>query len=215
MKKLYSQKLLYKHYVYKIKLVIPFDGKTIAKKDREDYIKRMQSWFKRYCKDASRTTISWCSKRVEVGKHGHDKKRYKVDYTCNVLLYLKNANAYQRALKKYEKYAVEVTVPANAAHEEMIRQGSILEIREKLYYDEYRYRMSFRKAFNRSILAEIRDALVDGIGEDDLENQLYYMSNNNFVYLRTNEDVMYMRLSLCDHVKDITVVVLSSELAEL
>ena len=196
--------------MYKAKLVITFDGSTFTgkKSDREEYAKKIMSWLKRYCADKSRATLSWSTRRVKL----NGRVKHIIDYICTVLIYSKDASTHKKVVKKYEKSVTEITVPATPEHEEMIQRGMLLEIRSKLFYDTYRYRMSFNKSFSRETLAEIEAALTNGLGNDDFEEQFYHLSAHNFVYLKTNEDLMYMRLSLADLVKDITVVILSSEL---
>ena len=216
MKRSYSQKLLYKHYMYKIKLVFKMDTLTFAsndKLDRDKFAKRVPSWLNRYCKDKSRTTGAWNSRRINYIQNG--KKKYKSEYEYTLLVYLKDLAAYNKVFKKYEKYVTEIMAPASADHEELIRQGSILEVRSKLYYKEYRYRIIFKRTYSIDVIDEIDNAVKNGIHNDDCtdsEDQNYYVSSTNTIYLKNNEDVMFMRLSVGHLIKNLTIVVLDTEL---
>jgi len=212
MKNLYSQKLLYKHYVYKLKLELPFDEKGATKIQHAEFVKKIQIWLDRYHKDTQRVTVSWSSKRVNY-VDDNNKKRQKVKRICKMLIYIKDKKTFQKIYKKYSPHVIEATAPANAAHEDLIRQGCILEVRSKLFYGEYRYKITFKRSYNEETIDTVYETLRNSVHDENVIDQSYNMNKHNAtVYLKHNDDLMAIKLSIGELIDDVIVIALDSEL---
>lgn len=223
----YASKLLYKRYAWKIKLELTVDGpeKTnpvkrfkayFSETQRTEFLRPHYSWLnsnigvKKY-----KMLVSWRRKTIRTltKKGKRDLRTSKIVHVCQLLIYIADKATYEKTLARYNQYVIETTAPANDTHAELIQQGNTIEVRDKLFYNEYRYKIAFHRAWRHEVVAEITKAISSNLHDESKAEQQYYTTHSNAtLYLKDRGDFIAMRIALSDHIKQIVVVSLPSEL---
>ena len=219
MKQVYASKLLFKKYTWRVRIEIPVEDmrpkKHFTEVMRSEFIKPYLTWLQAICGKDYKKLVSWRRKtiRTVTRKGRRDIRTSKQIHVCHMLLYVSNDATYKQILNKFDQYVIEITAPANEAHAELIRQGNTIEVRDKLYYDQYRYKMSFWRTWRHEIQTEISASIKNHLHDDTKAVQDYYATRSQCtLYMKEFGDFVTMKIVLSQHVKQIVIVSLLSDL---
>lgn len=103
----------------------------------------------------------------------------------------------------------EIVAPASDLHRQLLLGGVEIQIRERLIYDRFRYRVEFRPGPARAWQPIIRDWVRQQFADKIRGRRGDYLVTGNWIYclyLRTEEDLMMVKLSLEEYIHNIVRV---------
>jgi hypothetical protein len=99
----------------------------------------------------------------------------------------------------------EIVAPANDHHRDLLLSGVEIELRPKLIYGKFRYKVQFRTGRNRENLPMIREWIGNQFtGKPGSKGQ--YLLRGSWLlalYIIRDEDLMLVRLGLSEHIYSI------------
>jgi hypothetical protein len=227
--------------LWKINLVLPLVKSTVnfadqtsfsLSKAKLDTTKQMTDWLEHNCKGNYRTLKNWrtreeniksnISTNTTINTKKNKKPKTQIIYSCNYTIYINNENDYNKIISNFENLINETCSPANKFHEDLIKSGHLIEVQDDLYFSLYRYRVQFYmggwispsivyKNISRKELEEfVKERFYDK--NKDKKEQNYYLTKfTSYLYLKNKEDLISLKLSIPEHIKKITCVVLPEE----
>lgn len=156
-------------------------------------LKRKKSSFRVY------TRIRW------------QKRKSQIVY--KMYLFLSSKLDYDIFVKKYSKYIESITEPYSDHHVDLLKENTHVILRENLIYKKYRYVVNFRRAWHQSIDdidKWVNDNFYKNIGCGDIKWHPY--GYNPRIYLKNQEDLVLIKLTWGDRIRQITWVQLLNEL---
>lgn len=216
----YTRKLYYKKYAWKTKLELACDHVDSGYARRGLFLKPHYTWLNNICgMHGYKIVVSWRRRRIQthtVKANNRIKKSSKLIDICQILIYLSTKDVYEKVLNNYNKQVIETTAPVNDIHADLLMQGNIIEVKDKLYYNAYRYKVTFQFSWREHVNAEITKAIDNYLHDDNKLVQDYHTTHNkSTLYLKEYVDLITIKLSLSDRIKQVTVVSLASELQQV
>ena len=102
--------------------------------------------------------------------------------------------------------------PLNGEHEELLKSGTHVEIRDKLFYHRFRYRINFRGGWGGHGRRNIIDTVRSHLHDPGKRKQEYLLSSKDCtLYLQNQHDLMVIKLSMSDLITRLTMVNTISE----
>jgi hypothetical protein len=222
--------------MWKIKLLIPCnEGRTRNSKKlitiRQDTLRPINSWLKSHCAGNYRLLKTWRKTHSKVLNAVGKKPRIKnkIVNSCHFTIFINNEAEYLNIINQFDSMVIITFSPANKSHEELIRDGNIIDVKDNLYFDKFRYKISFwggswnRRWSTKQIeilsVKDIQDLITshlhnDSIGIDDQEYCL--ITFNKSLYIKNKGDYTLIKLAMGEYIKKITVIALPNEvLSEL
>lgn len=203
MQKIYSSRLYFKKYPYKINFIRSGNASS------SDWTK---DWTPHNCqKWLNEQSIDF---RVYT-KISLQRKKKRV--TVRMSLFVPTRNDYDKCIKKYSSFIESITEPFDESHVEILKANTQIVIREKLIYEKYKYVVNFRRTYNQPI-----DDIDDWVGENFYKTEEDYLQldvkwvgygYNPRLYLKNKEDLVLVQLTWGERIKQITIVQTLSELA--
>jgi len=134
--------------------------------------------------------------------------------TSNTLsVYLSEKSDHQRLVDAHGSVMGHIRSPANDQHEALLKQGNHIEVRDKLYYNRYRYRVGFRGAWREATRRELLDDIRTALHDPGKNKQDYQVSGRDCtLYLGQDTDFTMVRLSMGDRIWQTTVAYTFDEL---
>ena len=200
MQKNYTSRLFYKKYPYKI---------TFHRTGNIDSKSWMKEWTPHNCiKLLERKKIDF---RVYTKIKIQKRKR---QVTVNMSLFVGNQDEYDYCIKKWNKFIDSVTEPYNQTHVDILKDNTHIVIREKLIYQRYKYVVNFRRTWrlnvddiNAWIASNFKNALA-------IQAAKYVGYGwNPRLYLANEEDLVLVKLTWAERIRQITVVRTLNELS--
>lgn len=208
----YTTRLMYRQFVYQINLAVVLPPTTrmakVTNREREVALFDIRRWLSENCRHGHRTYASWRRKLAD-GKNGESKTFVHV---CYFNLYLRDRGEFEAFLEEYRDKAIGIMFPLNDDHEELLKSGTHVEIRDKLFYHRFRYRINFRGGWGGHGRKNIIETVKTHLHDPDRRKQDYLLSSNDCtLYLKNQQDLMVIKLSMSDLITKITMVNTLSE----
>lgn len=214
----YTSKLFYNKYAWKIVLTLfsfrpPLKQKRIsaATRRRQTTVTRkamlapILTWLSTNYPTNYRLLTSW-----RVITTTSPKETYDV---CQLTVFISSQDAYDACLEKFECILYSTMAPANANHIDLIQQGAHIEVRDDLYYNKFRFKVSFWGGWWGKSREEIIESIQTQLHDDTKDEQQYRMVKANCtLYLKDQSDFMLIKLSLSPKIRETKVVSLFSEI---
>jgi hypothetical protein len=140
------------------------------------------------------------------------KKRIKqVSVTMN--LYLETRQAFDSCMQKYSKYITNITAPHDDSHIDLLKNNNHIVIRKNLLYKKFRYVVNFRRTWHTPI-DDIDDWMQENYAKLMHNGHIKWVSNgyNPRVYLANEEDLVFVKLTWGERIREITTIHLLAEL---
>lgn len=216
----FTYKLLYSKYAWKVVLILFSSAKQIKKgtkttlrarkrpnaETKKNALKPILEWLDSNYPKSYRLLTSW---RVRIVK----SKTNEIYDECQLTIFINDQNAYNEILVKYHDKITDTMAPANSNHAELIKQGAFIEVRNKFYYNLYRYRVSFWGGWWGDTRTEIITTINDYLHDESKEDQNYKMHKSTCtLYLKELSDFMLIKLSLSNRIRDTRAISLISEI---
>jgi len=207
----YTYRMLYGKYAWKVKLVLPSskirDPKTkrrLYNQSKTDILRPVMNWLTTNHLQQYRLLKSWRVKRSQ--------SKDLID-VCYLTVFLDNQDAYDGLVSKFNANVQATMAPANEHHADLIKQGAHIEIRSKLYYNLYRYRVSFWGGWWGDTRKEILHTINNCLNDDTKKVQDYRVYDSDCtLYLKESKDLMMIKLSLSEKIRDTRAIALTSEI---
>jgi hypothetical protein len=227
-------KLYYNRYLWKVKLLIPCnEGKIMGRpnnvnKLKEETLRPVNSWLRSHCAGNYRLLQSWRKVQTRVlnviGKR--PKVKTKILSICNFTIFINNEANYLDIIKQFNAFVHVTYSPANKSHEDLIRDGNIIDVKNNLYFGTYRYKISFwgggwsrrwstgthtvESLGTKELEKIIRTHLYNE--SESIEDQDYYLiPSNRSLYIKNKSDYTMIKLAMGEYIKKITVIALPNE----
>lgn len=226
----YTNKLYYRAHMWKIKLLVPENRKPLSllpntyNRNKSNTLAPIKYWVKDKCKNNYKELTSWRqTKQLTKSKLG--KNKYTIVNVCHYTIFVDNEDDYLRIVTKYHNFVNQLSSPINDFYAQIIKDGTNILVRKRLYFNNYRYKINFivnryvtSRTVNRVKIEKITyAALMDTVRNslhDDTKHELEqnYKIQNKSVYLKNQNDYVLMRLTLGDYIKEVTFTVLKDDL---
>lgn len=196
----YSTKLLFGKFMYQVQLeLISNINGRLNQVDRNIILHPIKQWLGKNCLGAYKTTASWDT----YGTPG----MVSLKDICKLRVYLENSTDYMAFKHNHADTIKSCCHPASKQHEEMIRNGLNIDIRDDLYYNKYRYKIHFRFWWSSENRKKMISQLKSLIHDDSKKKQEYFFSRyGGNVYLSNRSDLMMIRMSMPEQIVSICVV---------
>jgi hypothetical protein len=226
LKKLPQYKIAHKMYYNKYPICVRFVSTmttysygTEAWLDDLKQSKEVRAWLKKYCEFDYRT------------RH---------DY--HLAVYLKDVEGLSKIYQRYKKIIVAIEAPANESHHEKMIDDLNITVRDKLFYNEYRYKIkSYLYRADMDRWEELIDVVESSMDEDSyrmnpmlreykqnkqLDEEMQLNSTQSIlrmhrwlpysgtatVYLKDYDDVCTLHMMFKSIITSTTKIILTSEL---
>lgn len=206
----YTNRLMYRKYVYQVSLAVVLPPTTrlanIGQRDREVALFDIRRWLSEKCKHGHRTHTSWRR------KSSRDDSKQTFVHVCYFNLYLRERDDFESFLDDHKEHAIGVMLPLNREHEELLKAGTHVEIRDKLFYHRFRYRVNFRGGWGGNGRKQIMETVRGHLHDTSKRKQHYLLSSKDCtLYLENQHDLMAIKLSMGEMITKLTMVNTISE----
>lgn len=205
----YTTKLMYRQYVYQVSLDVVLFPKTrlsnVSQRDRDVALFDIKKWLLERCEHGYRTHASWRKKYPR-----NDSNAFF--HVCHFNIYLRERSDFESFLNNHWDQAVGLMMPLNAEHEELLKAGTQVEIRDKLFYHRFRYRVNFRGGWGGNARKHIVETVRGHLHDPSKNTQDYFLrSNDCTLYLEHHHDLMAIKLTMGEMITRLTMVNTISE----
>jgi len=122
-------------------------------------------------------------------------------------VYLDNIDDHTAFIEAHKGNVVSTKRPANMRYEELIRNGVNIDIRASLYYRRFRYKLHFRKWWDKNVRKQITLVVNDRLYDRSKKQQGYLISRYGAsLYLASEEDLLIIKMSMPDIISKVTLV---------
>lgn len=206
----YTTKLLYGRYLYQINLMLILPPttrhQTLNFREKEVALFDIRRWLSDRCENGYRTYVSW--RRSENG----DQAQSTYVHRCFFNLYLRDRADFDAFVADHSGMVIETMKPASREHEDLLKQGIQVEIRDKLFYRRFRYRVKFRGGWQGKSRMHIMENVRSQLFDPSRKKQAYLLSSYDCtLYVESQSDLMLIRLSMGEIIKGLTVVTTREE----
>jgi hypothetical protein len=109
----------------------------------------------------------------------------------------------------YAHLITDAVAPASELHRRLLLEGVEIQLRDRLMYNRFRYKIQFKSGFDRSNLPIIRDWVKDQFqGKKNGRKGDYLLMGNWMMclYMSSEDDLFLLKLSLDEYIYSITRV---------
>ena len=197
----YTTKLFFNWFAYHVTLRLVFSASgSSSRADDQSRIKPYKDWLLINCKGKHKSTTSWTI------SCDHDDPK-SVHRVCTMRVYLDNINDHTAFIEAHKGNVVSTKRPANMRYEELIRNGVNIDIRASLYYRRFRYKLHFRKWWDKNVRKQITLIVNDRLYDRSKKQQGYLISRYGAsLYLASEEDLLIIKMSMPDLISKVTLV---------
>lgn len=204
----YTTRMMYRKYVYQVSLSVVLPPTTrmasISQKDREVALFDIRKWLSDKCQHDHRTHASWRRKSLR------DDRTFM--HVCYFNLYLRERVDFESFLEDHKQQAIGIMLPLNQEHEELLKAGTEVEIRDKLFYHRFRYRVNFRGGWSGSGRKHITETVRSHLHDSSKRKQDYLISSKDCtLYLQHQHDLIAIKLTMGELITRLTMVNTLSE----
>lgn len=208
----YTTRLMYNRFVYQVNLAVVLPPTTrlarVTHREKEVALFDIRRWLSEKCQNGHRTYASW--RRKMANSSVDDRKTFV--HVCYFNLYLRERADFEAFLDEYRDQAVGIMFPLNAEHEELLKSGTHVEIRDKLFYHRFRYRINFRGGWSGHGRKNIIDTVRTHLHDHSKRKQDYLLSSADCtLYLTHQHDLMVIKLTMPELITKLTMVNTLSE----
>jgi hypothetical protein len=184
-----TQKLYFNKFIYAVKFDILADKGSSARNNV--FIKQIKSKLKE-SGIAFRTRLDW--------HFGKDK--------LNIILsaYLSDNAMYDELLKLYPQQIAWTSKPLSEKHKDLLESKIEVIVRDKLLYNRFKYKIMFKCGWYRETFREITNWISTAFEDREHGRKGDYMMIGNWsvtLYLMSEEDVMYVRMAIAEHISKV------------
>lgn len=200
----YPVKLMYRKYAFnaKIDVILPPNTRfsTISRKDREIALIEIRKWLADHCTDEYRTNTTW--------NRTLSKDRANFVHVCHFSAFFKERIDFDGFVDQYRERLTATTLPINKEHEDLLRSGTNVEIRQKLFYNKFRYRVNFKGGWGGGYARRhITETVYSHVHDESKHKQDYLLTIRDCtLYLEHLHDLMAIKLSIGDLITRLTMV---------
>lgn len=196
-------KLMYRKYAFNAKLTVILPPttrfSTISRKDQDVALFEIRKWLSDHCEHDHRTYAAW--NRVV------SKDNSNFVHVCHFSTFFKERSDFDQFVDQNRDRITAITMPASKEHEDLLRSGTHVEIREKLFYNRFRYRVNFRGGWGGHARQQIIETVYAQIHNNDKQKQDYLMGTRDCtLYLEHQHDLMLIKLSIGELISRLTMV---------
>jgi hypothetical protein len=204
----YTSRLIYYKYPFQANLVItlPLGVEPRRHNSITDHLSQYVGWVKKHCKKKTRINKSWY-------KDHRTNDAYTAQWCCHFSVCFDSRDDYDGFCTQFNDCLVATRAPANDHHEDLIRSGGTIEVRDKLFYRKYRHKVSFRGGWRPVTRAEIQEFVREQLHDPvKKKKQDYYMAHDCTLYLKENSDLILVKMALSEHIYQNVIVATHAEL---
>lgn len=208
----YTTKTLYGKFIYVIKaeLSFPTASNNNTTVQRNITTKPIQTWLEKKCQGRYKTHATWNSTTIIINDRNVHKN------ICTYRIYLENKSDYENFKKVHKSIIVSCTQPATQEHEDLIKNGLIIDVRSHLYYSKYRYKIYFKMWWNSENKKYIVSSVKNFLYDEAKKTQDYMFSRyGGSLYLKHHSDLLMLQISLTEFISSINVISTYDEIDQL
>lgn len=194
-----TTKMFFNRFTHQVTLKLSFGfEKTKKLQDEQHQIQPYKDWLTSNCIGKHKSVASWSTSHNESG----------LSKICQMRVYLDNTADLDAFIDAHRDSVISAKSPINERCEALIRAGVILDVRDSLYYNRFRYKIHFRKWWDTSTRKQITSSVRDMLHDRSKKKQEYLISRYGAsLYLSNEEDLVIVKMSMSDVISKITYVV--------
>lgn len=139
----------------------------------------------------------------------HSGKKNDPLVSISASIFLLKKDDFDSCLAKYQDDIESVTEPDSQDHVDLLRENQSIVIRDRLYYDRYRYVVIFRRRYGDNC-TDIEDWLIGHFGTDDQDSGSPFRWNTHGwdprLYLENEDDLVMARMVWGERIRSLVVV---------
>ena len=134
--------------------------------------------------------LAWCKANLP---NAYKSRKYGRRRSATITRFYCTDSGFNQLMAEFKDRVIEYSKPFNAEAEQQLLQGLTLELRDHLYYKKYKYALHM---FARDF--DVRAWYKSNLGE--YKKDYFHTSGGTSLYLRSEEELMHVRLAISEYV---------------